>query len=105
MISGAQVRKGRILLGWTPRDLARRAHVGVFTVNQIELIAGPSRHPGLATIEAALKAEGVVARRALATSEKAGVNRDKATNRGAVQTRPAGPGSLDQSRPSASQTW
>jgi hypothetical protein len=60
MISGAQVRKGRILLGWTPRDLARTAHVGVFTVNQIELIAGPSRHPGLATIEATLKAEGVV---------------------------------------------
>ena len=60
MISGAQVRKGRILLGWTPRDLARRAHVGVFTVNQIELIAGPSRHPGLATIEATLKAEGVI---------------------------------------------
>jgi transcriptional regulator with XRE-family HTH domain len=60
MISGAQVRKGRILLGWTPRDLARRARIGVFTVNQIELIAGPSRHPGLATIEATLKAEGVV---------------------------------------------
>lgn len=60
MISGAQVRKGRILLGWTPRDLARRAHVGVFTVNQIELIAGPSTHPGLATIEATLKAGGIV---------------------------------------------
>ena len=60
MISGAQVRKGRILLGWTPRDLARGARVAVFTVNQIELIAGPSRHPGLATIEATLKAKGVV---------------------------------------------
>ena len=60
MISGAQVREARILLGWTPRDLARKAKVGVFTVNQIELIAGPSTHPGLATIEATLKAEGVV---------------------------------------------
>ena len=60
MISGTQVRKGRVLLGWTPSDLARRAKVGVFTVNQIELIAGPSTHPGLATIEATLKAEGVI---------------------------------------------
>jgi hypothetical protein len=60
MVSGAQVRKGRTLLGWTPRDLARWAKVSVFTVNQIELISGPSTHPGLATIEATLKAEGVV---------------------------------------------
>ena len=52
MVSGAQVRAGRGLLGWTPRDLVRMANVGVFTVNQIELIEGPSRYPGLATIEA-----------------------------------------------------
>ena len=60
MISGAQVRKGRILLGWTPRDLAHMANVCVFTVNQIERIEGPGRYPGLAIIEATLKAEGVV---------------------------------------------
>jgi hypothetical protein len=36
------------------------ANVGVFTVNQIELIEGPSRYPGLATIEATLKAKGIV---------------------------------------------
>ena len=48
------------MLGWTPRDLARMANVGVFTVNQIELIEGPSRYPGLATIEATLKAKGIV---------------------------------------------
>jgi transcriptional regulator with XRE-family HTH domain len=59
-VSGAQVRDGRALLGWTPRDLARMANVGVFTVNQIELIEGPSRYPGLATIEATLKAKGIV---------------------------------------------
>jgi transcriptional regulator with XRE-family HTH domain len=60
MVSGAQVRAGRGLLGWTPRDLARMANVGVFTVNQIELIEGPSRYPGLATIEATLKAKGII---------------------------------------------
>jgi transcriptional regulator with XRE-family HTH domain len=59
MVSGAQVREARILLGWTPRDLARRSNVSA-SVNQIELIEGPNRHPGLATIEATLKAEGVV---------------------------------------------
>ena len=59
-VSGAQVRDGRALLGWTPRDLARMANVGVFTVNQIELVEGPSRYPGLATIEATLKAKGIV---------------------------------------------
>ena len=60
MVSGAQVRAGRGLLGWTPRDLARMANVGVFTVNQIELIEGASRYLGLAAIEATLKAEGVI---------------------------------------------
>jgi hypothetical protein len=62
MISGTQVRKGRVLLGWTPSDLARRAKVGVFTVNQIELIATPSTDTSLARIEAKLKAEGVIYR-------------------------------------------
>jgi hypothetical protein len=35
------------------------ANVGVFTVNHIELIEGPSRYPGLAT-EATLKAKGII---------------------------------------------
>jgi transcriptional regulator with XRE-family HTH domain len=38
MISGAQVRDGRVLLGWTARDLAHRANVSIFTVDQIERI-------------------------------------------------------------------
>ena len=67
MVSGAQVRAGRGLLGWTPRDLARMANVGVFTVNQIELIEGPSRYPGLATLRwrgaGASEAEKVTAER------------------------------------------
>jgi transcriptional regulator with XRE-family HTH domain len=52
MASGAQIRASRVLLGWTPRDLAHMANVCVFTVNQIERIEGPGRYPGLATIEA-----------------------------------------------------
>jgi hypothetical protein len=36
------------------------ANVCVFTVNQIERIEGPGRYPGLATIEATLKAKGIV---------------------------------------------
>ena len=35
------------------------ANVGVFTVNQIEGIEGLSRYPGLAMIEATLKAAGI----------------------------------------------
>ena len=60
MASGAQIRASRVLLGWTPRDLAHMANVCVFTVNQIERIEGPGRYPGLATIEATLKAKGIV---------------------------------------------
>jgi transcriptional regulator with XRE-family HTH domain len=60
MVSGAQVRDGRALLGWTARDLARRAHVCVFTVDQIERTEHLSRYPGLATIEATLKGDGIV---------------------------------------------
>jgi hypothetical protein len=41
MASGAQIRASRVLLGWTPRDLAHMANVCVFTVNQIERIEGP----------------------------------------------------------------
>jgi hypothetical protein len=28
MVSGAQIRAGRVLLGWTPRDLARMVTPG-----------------------------------------------------------------------------
>jgi transcriptional regulator with XRE-family HTH domain len=59
VISGGQVRDGRVLLGWTVRELAHKANVGIFTINQIER-AGHSRYPGLATVEATLKAAGIV---------------------------------------------
>jgi len=36
MITGAQIRAARGLLGWTVRNLARRAIVSIATVNMIE---------------------------------------------------------------------
>jgi hypothetical protein len=60
VISGQQVRAARALLNWTARELARSANVRVFTVDQIERATGPMRYPGLAAVEAALKAEGIV---------------------------------------------
>ena len=36
MISGAQVRAARALLGWTAKELARKAGVGISTVQRIE---------------------------------------------------------------------
>jgi transcriptional regulator with XRE-family HTH domain len=41
MISGAQVRAARALLGWTAKELARKANVGISTVQRIENSAGP----------------------------------------------------------------
>jgi transcriptional regulator with XRE-family HTH domain len=36
MISGAQIRAARALLGWTAKDLAQKAKVGVSTVQRIQ---------------------------------------------------------------------
>jgi hypothetical protein len=57
MISAAQVRAARRLLDWTVDELAHRASVGIFTVNQIEGLFGP--YPGLATIKTTLEAAGI----------------------------------------------
>jgi hypothetical protein len=47
MISGAQVRAARALLGWTVRDLARHAIVSITAVNLIEGATGlPSTTAG-----------------------------------------------------------
>jgi hypothetical protein len=59
MISGAQVRAGRRLLGWTVDELAHRASVGIFTVDQIEGLAGLNPYPGLPTIQKTLEAAGI----------------------------------------------
>jgi hypothetical protein len=57
MISGAQIRAARRLLGWNVNELAQRASVGNFTVDQIEGLAGP--YPGLATIKTTLETAGI----------------------------------------------
>jgi hypothetical protein len=57
MISAGQVRAAHRLLGWSVNQLAHRAIVGVFTVDQIEGLAGP--YPGLATIKTTLEAAGI----------------------------------------------
>ena len=41
MITGAQVRAARALLGWSVRDLAQRAVVSIATVNLIESAKRP----------------------------------------------------------------
>jgi hypothetical protein len=58
-ISAGQVRAARRLLGWTVNELAHRASVGNFTVDQIEGLAGLNPFPGLAAIQTILEAAGI----------------------------------------------
>jgi len=61
MISRAQVRQARAILGWSVRDLAMRAFVGIAAVNLIEgadvLPSENSRQ--LAAVRATLEAAGI----------------------------------------------
>lgn len=61
MISGAQVRAARALVGWTVRELAQRAVVSIATVNMIEDAGGlPSTAAAnIAAIQATLEAAGI----------------------------------------------
>jgi len=61
LVSGAQIRAARALLGWTARDLARHAIVSVSTINLIE---GAASRPGatreqLAAVQTALEEAGI----------------------------------------------
>ena len=61
MITGAQVRGARAMLGWSARALATKADVPVFTVEWIEgdgQIAGKDRK-ALAAVQATLEAGGI----------------------------------------------
>lgn len=40
MITGAQIRAGRKLLGWSPVDLAKRARIGAATIVRAEACDG-----------------------------------------------------------------
>jgi transcriptional regulator with XRE-family HTH domain len=60
MISDTQIRNARVLLGWTVRELARRAELTVFTISQIESTERANGYPGLSVIKAILEAKGIV---------------------------------------------
>lgn len=61
MISAAQIRAGRSLLGLSSRELAKRARVGWTTIKRFEDLDGipPSRSGTLLRVKEALEAEGV----------------------------------------------
>jgi hypothetical protein len=61
MISGAQVRAARAMLGWTARALAKKAVVPIFTLEWIEgegKITNADRK-ALAAIQSELEAAGI----------------------------------------------
>lgn len=61
MISGAQIRAGRSLLGWSSQDLAEKAQVGWSTVKRFEDqdTVPNSRAGTLDKIIAILEAQGI----------------------------------------------
>jgi transcriptional regulator with XRE-family HTH domain len=60
MISGAQVRAARGMLGWTRHELARRAVLSDATLYALETARGtPANVDALAAIQATLEAEGI----------------------------------------------
>ena len=56
-----QVRAVRALLGWTVKDLAQKANVGISTVQRVENAEGtPNVHASnLASIQSALQSAGI----------------------------------------------
>lgn len=60
MVTSAQLRAARALLGWTVRDLAERADVHRNTVSRLESGETVGSRHALAAIRAALEAAGVV---------------------------------------------
>lgn len=61
MVSGAQIRAARGLLGWSSQELARRSSVGWSTIKRFEEAFGvPSSRAGtLERVESTLEAAGV----------------------------------------------
>jgi hypothetical protein len=58
MITGAQIKAARALLGWSVRDLARRAAIEIADVQDVEDTARPpKRH--VAVIRGALEHAGI----------------------------------------------
>ena len=59
MITAAQCRAARGLLGWSQHDLASRAGVGIVTVHQMEVGISQPRRATLDVVKRAFEAGGV----------------------------------------------
>ena len=59
MITAAQCRAARGLLGWNQQELAERARVGVVTVHQLEAGVSQPRRATLEVIKRAFESAGV----------------------------------------------
>jgi transcriptional regulator with XRE-family HTH domain len=59
MITPAQCRAARGLIGWNQQDLAKEARVGVVTVHQLETGVSQPRRATLDVIKRAFEAAGV----------------------------------------------
>ena len=56
MITGAQVRAAKALIGWSGNDLAKRAGVGLSTIRRIEGCDGLLEAASIKTLQAIQKA-------------------------------------------------
>ena len=59
MITSAQIRAARALLGWRQIDLAREAHISFNTLNKIEAELVDPRASTLRAIQRALEQAGI----------------------------------------------
>ena len=59
MITPAQCRAARGLIGWSQQDLAREARIGIVTVHQLEAGASEPRRATQDVIRRAFEAAGV----------------------------------------------
>ena len=59
MVTPAQCRAARGLLGWNQQELARRARVGIVTVHQLEAGLSQPRRATLDVIRRAFEAAGI----------------------------------------------
>ena len=60
MISGAQIRAARGLLGWSRADLAKRSGVSEISIKRFETAASDPRRGTLERLQRALEAGGVL---------------------------------------------
>jgi transcriptional regulator with XRE-family HTH domain len=59
MLTPAQCRAARGLIGWNQQELADKAHIGIVTVHQFEAGLSQPRRVTLEAIRRALEAAGV----------------------------------------------